>query len=275
MKRDTIWLVVALGLAVGLVACSDTRRRAGGGDGGAARDAGAPSDAAAEDAAVVPADGGEPRFDGGEPGFDGGEPGFDAGGPGLDAGGPGLDAGSPGRDAGRDAGVASDAGRDSGPAADAGRDSGPAADAGPAPPCTPLPAAGTATVSGTLAATSPIWLRPYANVGCPASISGAMTAYASYVYCNTGASARTFEVAMDGTDENAALTLSDPLLVIYDGATIPADVTMCLAADDDGSAAGLGSLTSLSVAPGQRITIVASCYSDGDVGTWQLRITAL
>jgi hypothetical protein len=143
--------------------------------------------------------------------------------------------------------------------------------------CVALPESGTLQMSGALAVSTPRWHPPRAHAGCPAGALGSFASVAHHrvVLCNLGAQARAYELALDGVTEAPGLTLADPVLVIYAGAELPADVRACLAADDDGSPAGSGALVAnLTVPAGGTIALIATAGSNTIFGSYRLRITA-
>ena len=160
---------------------------------------------------------------------------------------------------------------------DAGTDAAVALDAGPPPGgCTPLPVSGALTLTGTLDGSDPTWERPLAT-SCPASgrsSVGTAAGYDTFVLCNMGATGN-FEIALDGSGEPGSYTLSDPYLVIYAGAMIPADELMCLDGDDDGNTSNGSLVDSVPVSAGASITVVPSGFDNTDLGTYGLRITRL
>ena len=152
----------------------------------------------------------------------------------------------------------------------------PLTDAG-IPPCMQLPASGGSIIMGEIKTTGPTWNRPFVDVSCPAgalSSVGTDVHYDTYVFCNSGAQ-RLVNIFMDGVDEQpATLTHTDPYLVIYDGAGIPADPLQCASGNDDfDMAAGKGAgVTNVTVTAGGTITVIATSYDNPDLGTYALRL---
>ncbi|MCC6999818.1 MAG: hypothetical protein IT370_34770 [Deltaproteobacteria bacterium] len=145
--------------------------------------------------------------------------------------------------------------------------------------CTPLPQTGAITVMGATTAASEKWLRPLATT-CPAtdySSFGLDVPRAQHVFCNLGAASKNYDFAMEGTDEDAALTHPDPYIVIYTSVAIPANPLQCAAGNDDraGGGTSIGALVSnFNLNSGVRINLVATGFGDTDFGTYRLRITA-
>ncbi len=145
--------------------------------------------------------------------------------------------------------------------------------------CTPLPQTGSITVMGATTAASEKWLRPLATT-CPAtdySSFGLAVPRAQHVFCNLGAASKNYDFAMEGTDEDAALTHPDPYIVIYTSVAIPANPLQCAAGNDDraGGGTSVGALVSnFNLNAGVRINLVATGFGDTDFGTYRLRITA-
>jgi len=145
--------------------------------------------------------------------------------------------------------------------------------------CTALPQTGSITISGATTAASPKWLRPIATT-CPATADssvGTAVPRMEHVLCNLGATAKSYDIAMNGVDEDATLTHPDPYLVIYNGMSIPTDTHMCAVGDDDGTSGSIsvGALVAnFSVAAGARIDLVATGFENTDLGTYRLVITA-
>lgn len=145
--------------------------------------------------------------------------------------------------------------------------------------CTPLPQTGSITVMGATTAASEKWLRPLATT-CPAtdySSFGLAVPRAQHVFCNLGAASKNYDFAMEGTDEDAALTHPDPYIVIYTSVAIPANPLQCAAGNDDraGGGTSVGALVSnFNLNSGVRINLVATGFGDTDLGTYRLRITA-
>ena len=143
--------------------------------------------------------------------------------------------------------------------------------------CTSLPTTGTLTIPGETLGTDPVWVRPLAASGCPASgfsAVGTAAPYNTIVLCNDSGGPLTLDFAMDGSAEGA-FSHTDPYLVLYTGTMIPADALQCLEGDDDGSPAGNGSLaTGVVIAAGASVTVVPTGFDNTDIGTYQIRVVA-
>jgi hypothetical protein len=226
-----------------------------------------------------PFDGGRP-FDAGTA-LDGGQ--TDAGTKSRDSGMEDTDAGMGDLDAGPDSGMGDagmmDAGMADAGMADAGMaDAGMAGDAGA---CLALPttAGGSVVLMGTLGSGS-TWERPEADFAvCDSETPTETVLFETFTFCNSGAMG-SYDIALDGADSSATLTLDDPFLVVYSGATIPADVRACLAANDDWDIfTSLDSrVESVPVGAGASITVVATSFdldaaAGYGVGTYELTIT--
>jgi len=214
--------------------------------------------------------GGGGRFDAGPGGFDAGPgPILDAGPlPTLDSGPlPTFDAGPSmmGSDAGpsrMDAGGIDliDAGSDAG--FDAGTDAGPPSGMG-----TPLSPGSMLTMSGDTTG-GPTWNRPIAG-SCPAtslSSAGLAVPYEEHLVYNASSGSLTVTVSTTSTH--------DGYLVIYAGATIPSDVLMCLAGDDDGGSS-FDPVATFTLSAGMQALIVATGFDDSDHGAYTMTIDAL
>lgn len=141
--------------------------------------------------------------------------------------------------------------------------------------CVELPTTGTLTLNGETTGADPTWLRPLASGSCPASdysSIGTAVPYDTFVLCNNSGGTLVLDFAMDGAAEGA-YTHTDPYLVLYSGTMIPADPLQCLDGDDDGSAAGNGSLaTGVTIAAGASVTVVATGFDNTDIGTYAVRV---
>lgn len=249
--RTLAWIILPV-LLLAVLGChgGGRRRRSDGGT-------------VAADTGGVPIDGGTagrdadfpPLGDAGDGAGDAGDDPLDAGDELLDAGGDPVDAGTydAGRDAGRDAGGA------------------PGADAGVGD-CIALGAGSPTVRLGELDASDTSWTRPEVGDGCPGTVfSTHTTRYDAYCFYNPSSSEALIDIDLEGS-EDPTLTQPDPYLVVYGGASLPADPLLCLDANDDAGETYDSLVASLSVAPGARITVIATGFNSAALGTYRLTL---
>lgn len=181
----------------------------------------------------------------------------DSGPSGTDAG-PGDDAGAP-----DDAGMPMDGAADT-DAGSSGTDAGMST-------CATLPTSGSVTLNGTIEMSDPTFDRPIASGTCPATSTLGPSHYDTFTFC-PAASAGDYRIQLDAA---ASMGLTDPYLIVYDGAMVPTDPLMCLAGDDDDGTGNNSEIPTLSVTMGQTITIVPCGFDDMDLGAYDLTITRL
>ena len=115
--------------------------------------------------------------------------------------------------------------------------------------------------NGTVWFTDSTYAAP--TVPCPASSSHGASFYDAYTFC-PAATPTTVRIQMD------AISMFNPLLVIYDGAGIPPDPLTCVAGD---LAKRNAEIQTLSIGQGQQITVVASGALLGHVGDYTLTVS--
>lgn len=167
---------------------------------------------------------------------------------------------------------------DAGPSPDAEVDAGAGADAG-ALPCIALPLTGAVTLAGD-STTAPTWHRPDRGSAPACPYTARHPAHTAvhrdvWVLCNPSSSARRWDIAMGGVDDDIRLTHPDPLLFVYSGAPIaPDDELACLAdADDFGFSTG-ALIQNLELPAGARISVYAGGYANDSFGTYRLQLVA-
>ena len=83
--------------------------------------------------------------------------------------------------------------------------------------------------------------------------------YQSFRLCNAG-SEGAYDIAMNAYDSNPDLTLADPFLVVYDGASLPANPNQCRALNDNGPIPRGALIDGLVVGAGAFLTVVPSSF---------------
>ena len=113
---------------------------------------------------------------------------------------------------------------------------------------------------------------------CDSSPPVEIVPYHAMTFVNTG-EAGTFAFTLAGYRDLPDLTLRDAFMVVYAGTSIPADVRMCLAANDDYFLGHGSSIHRLPVAAGASVTVIATAFElylgagpGYGYGTWSLSV---
>lgn len=146
-------------------------------------------------------------------------------------------------------------------------------------PCIALPLSGVLNLAGD-STTAPTWNRPDRGSAPSCPYTARHPAHTAvhrdvWVLCNPSSSARRWDIAMGGADDDVRLTHPDPLLFVYTGAPIaPDDELSCLAdADDFGFSTG-ALIPNLQIPAGGRISVYAGGYANDSFGTYRLQLVA-
>ncbi len=146
-------------------------------------------------------------------------------------------------------------------------------------PCIALPLSGALNLAGD-STTAPTWNRPDRGSAPACPYTARHPAHTAvhrdvWVLCNPSSSARRWDIAMGGADDDLRLTHPDPLLFVYTGAPIaPEDELGCLAdADDYGFSTG-ALIPNLQLPAGGRISVYAGGYANDSFGTYRLQLVA-
>jgi hypothetical protein len=128
-----------------------------------------------------------------------------------------------------------------------------------------IPSAGmSTTLTGTLDASDPQWARPSASC-----FSGSGTKYFDAVpFTNATLAPQTLDL-------DVAWSGVDGFLHVFRSAPDPTNPTRgCLDGNDDSGGTSASRLGGYGVAPGERVWIVLSTFSDDDTGGWTLEVTS-
>lgn len=146
-------------------------------------------------------------------------------------------------------------------------------------PCIALPLSGVLNLAGD-STSAPTWNRPDRGSAPSCPYTARHPAHTAvhrdvWVLCNPSSSARRWDIAMGGADDDVRLTHSDPLLFVYTGAPIaPDDELSCLAdADDFGFSTG-ALIPNLQIPAGGRVSVYAGGYANDSFGTYRLQLVA-
>lgn len=129
-------------------------------------------------------------------------------------------------------------------------------------PCVPL-SDERLSITGDLSVTSYRWNRPSVGLACPgANVLNTGYPYALHVFCNQSEEPRTVDIAMTA---QAPTPVDDPLLVLYDGERLPADVRQCRGFNDDDETSVNAVLEDVTIAPGGRVLVVATTFDGAEI----------
>lgn len=137
-----------------------------------------------------------------------------------------------------------------------------------------LPLLGAEAIEqGELTSGDPSWSRPTNQC---ASLEDRPYPYDGYLLSNQAGSA-TFQILVEAMSSGAG-SLNDPMVFLYRGASLPADLTWCLASDDDGHN-GRDSRIQVNLAGGSQSLLVVTSYtsapSEAAYGSYRIRIDNL
>jgi len=135
---------------------------------------------------------------------------------------------------------------------------------------TTIPQITQTTITGALDPADPTFNRPEDTPPCTLSGSATAVYYEAFTHSHGGG-----YLMIDMASLGAGVgTLDDPFLVLYSGSFDPANPCVNFAAsDDDGGVSYDSRIMFGNLPPGQYV-IVATSYSNGETGTYQLTITS-
>lgn len=146
-------------------------------------------------------------------------------------------------------------------------------------PCIALPLSGVLNLAGD-STSAPTWNRPDRGSAPSCPYTARHPAHTAvhrdvWVLCNPSSSARRWDIAMGGADDDVRLTHPDPLLFVYTGAPIaPDDELSCLADGDDFGFSTGALIPNLQIPAGGRVSVYAGGYANDSFGTYRLQLVA-